>query len=734
MIAGRTGAARFEIVIAGLALGLLLLAQALAAGRIPGTNYYGGDGKMVQAVVLSTYKFGQPFDVTGLSAVQAMGSQVLPKNVWANPSLWPFALLDREAAPDVSAVIALGIFALCCYLMCRCFDLAVVPSAIAAQLCIALFAPAVFVIHTPTNFCLSPVDAVVYAPYLIAFGLVARLRPGSRPALAPTALSVSALILYSVYADPLFTMIPAVTWVLPFLVVVFWPFEKKAMVLRMAALACMLAVLVLSGIAEYLYTLSQYTARVQFPAVFDRPREAIYVSAMTYSPNMKYIYLACFAGWFLGMRTLEGRPRVLVASGLAAFAGFAVYSVVYLLLLNAVWVPPIPIYLEHCLLPLYAAGMVAGVCGGLRWLASQSAGSPPRWLQSERVSLAAVLAAVAFLPAWVVKYSLTDAKMMPSLYLPWPNQPELMDLLARNVSQAPGQPFKGSVNFVPYAEDYDEVLDDAWARGFATVNEYSQLVTPPSMYFVHKLLDRDVRHQLNRYDFFWSNGKYSPQYWKAQQSLGVRYVVFRRQLPGEFTSGLPPPIRFPYRKTRVGSEQTGDWYVYELPHPNLGNYSPTEVVVRPKAAEVMATLGEKDFDSTRQVVLPEAIDKPLAVARDMTFSRIRGGIHVSGKSDGTSLVVLPQQYSHCLRARGKDVRVVRANLMMAAIVFTGTLDTDIEFEYGLLSPSCRRQDIADVKTMAMRIDLRQPHLAGDRLFPDHRTARAKLRAAFAAFQ
>jgi hypothetical protein len=60
-----------------------------------------------------------------------------------------------------------------------------------------------------------------------------------------------------------------------------------------------------------LYTLAQYTARVQYAYAFDRPREAVYISAMTHSHNMRYFYLACMLGWLVGLLTLRGRLSVL---------------------------------------------------------------------------------------------------------------------------------------------------------------------------------------------------------------------------------------------------------------------------------------------------------------------------------------------------------------------------------------------------------------------------------------
>jgi hypothetical protein len=39
-------------------------------------------------------------------------------------------------------------------------------------------------------------------------------------------------------------------------------------------------------------------------------------------------------------------------------------------------------------------------------------------------------------------------------------------------------------------------------------------------------------------------------------------------------------------------------------------------------------------------------------------------------------LLLPQRFSHCLRARDSSVRFVRANLMMAGMIFAGDIDTD----------------------------------------------------------
>ena len=174
------------------------------------------------------------------------------------------------------------------------------------------------------------------------------------------------------------------------------------------------------------------------------------------------------------------------------------------------------------------------------------------------------------------------------------------------------------------------------------------------------------------------------------------------------------------------------WHVYEIPHPNTGDYSPTQVMTAQSGAEIAAMMAEPNFDFTRQVVLSAQVSQPLVPARDMRLSLIRGGLHVSGHSDGSSLVALPLQFSHCLRARDERVRLVRANLMMTGMIFSGVVDTDIVFDYGIFSPQCRAADLADMRQLDLRIALPLRRVTDGSLFPDWRGALATLKAAASA--
>jgi hypothetical protein len=739
-----------EPVVAIVALLFLITAQIIFSATVHGTNYLGADGKLAQATILAAFRFGRWLEVTNVSPVAGVGSQLLPMNVWLNPSYWPFAFVDKEIAADASAVIALSIFAIGCYVMARCFDVPVVPSLLAAQASIALFAPSAMFLQLSTVFCLTVGHAVVYAPYMIALGLLGRLEPGSWRAFAIITVGIAAALFYSIACDPLWSMICGFAWAAPFAVVTFASLHPRTVLVRCAALGAFFVLLLVSGWATYLYTISQYTARVQFSESLDRVRAPdINLSVLYYSPYVKYFYFACAAGWVMGLLTLRGRPRIFVLAGLVAAGALLIYDVIYLLPLKVAWRLPLPVYIEHSLFALFTATAAAGYWGLLargawagRWLVTrlmrrgglnvphlpEATGVPaPTRVRYAAIGLSILVAAA--IPVAVANWALTRGPAYAEYYHDnWSDEPELQQFLVDSVGQAVDRPYRGSIHFWGFADPTIYTIMTLWTRNIHTVEEYSQLVTPPAGYFLYALFLKSVN--LN---WFVPMPSVSPEtFWNTLQLFGTRYFVTddeRRTFanPDKFGRLVATLPRRPIAQFR---QPPGNWFVFELPNPNVGDYSPTDVTTARTGAETVEILNRPDFDFRRQVVLETKPDQPLVPAREIRLSRIRGGLHVTGRSDGTSLVILPQQFSHCLRARDARVRFVRANLMMAGMIFSGAIDTDIRFDYGLFSPACRRADLADLKQLDLKVDLRSEHLAGDRPFLNWGNIWPRLRSAF----
>jgi hypothetical protein len=678
---------------------------------IPGINYAGADGKAAQAVILATLEFAKPFHISNLNPLEGMGSQMMPMNVWVNPAYWPFAFFDRQVAAELSGLIAFVCYALACYAMARCFDVPRLPSIAAAQLSLMLFGPAALALVFAVVYVSIPGLAVVYAPHMLAFGLLARLSP-ARPQVFVIGTGLFALLFYSFYCDPLWTLVSGIAWIVPFAVVMFSPLRRDTILVRCSVLGACVGLLLVSGAVEYAYSLSQYTARVQFPDLLRRPPDAVFASAVVSSKYAKYFYYACVPGWAIGMGLLRGRPRTLVLAASISAVALSAYAAAFLNL-GGNWPLPLPLYLEHALFPLFWTAALAGYWGGVEALVARgvlplavvsASGERPRLPALPSKQSATVMAIVAMgvaliiptvaigtvsiYPKWKVKYWQEN----------WPEQPELNQFLASNIGLRNDRRFRGTALF--YTNQYDEFLtiDSLWAAGVPTANEYSQLVTPQSIYFINQLFHQPLTFELNWFRPWSGDGNF-PLLFKTLRALGVRYVAGYERFAVAEAAQLPSTT-LP-RRPLAGPP--GGWRVYELPDVNAGNYSPTGEIMAESGAEILTNLRSSTFEYRDQVVLSTAVSEALTPARNVRMSIVRGGLHVSAQSDGTSLLLLPQQFSHCLRAHDDRVRLVRANLIMTGLIFSGRVDTDISFDYGILSPRCRRADFADLKQLQIKL-------------------------------
>jgi hypothetical protein len=696
----------------------LLGAQLLLVTSIPGTSYDGADGMAAQAEILTTMEFARPFDITNLNPLQGLFPQMMPMNVWVNPAYWPFAFFRKELAADISGIVALIWYAVACYLMARLFDLPRLPSIIAAQLSIMLLAPAAKALAFAAVFISIPGLAVVYAPHLLALGLLARLSP-KRPQVLIVGAGILVLLFYSLYCDPLWTMVSGVAWIVPFGVVAFGSLRRDTILVRCAVLGGCVAVLALSGALEYVYSLSQYTARVQFPELLQRPRAFETTSVFFVSKYAKYFYWACVPGWALGLWLLQGRPRILVLAAVVSALSFLAYAAAYLHSTGNWWLP-VPIYIEHALFALFWTGAIAGYWGGLEalvasarhWTHAADRAGPgagfkrvrlPSLSPGQAAAATAIMAvaAASIVPAVPTAKTLRYPKELVKYWHEgWPDEPELRQFLETNIGYRVDQRFRGSVFFYTFGYDEFLTLDGLWVARVPTATEYSQLVTPQAIYFVHELIKRNLAYDLNWFRPWINTGGPSfSMLFRTFRALGVRYLGGYEPLHISDMQDFQP-TSFPRRQP---GNPPGRWVIHEIPDINVGNYSPTEVTIGRSAAETIAALGAPSFDFTRQSVLSAEIRDHLVPARDMKLSVIRGGLHVAGRTDGTSLVVLPLQYSNCLRAHDDRARLVRVNLIMTGIIFSEAIDTDISFDYGIFSPGCRRGDFADVKRLGIKL-------------------------------
>src|SRR5262249_10721341 len=141
--------------------------------------------------------------------------------------------------------------------------------------------------------------------------------------------------------------------------------------------------------------------------------------------------------------------------------------------------------------------------------------------------------------------------------------------------------------------------------------------------------------------------------------------------------------------------------VYEYSDANVGNYSPTNVLVARDAPGILQHIWSASFDPRQSIVLSERIEEPLVEATSGKIFFERGAIRVQAASRGRSLLLLPVQYSHCLVLSDVRASLLPANLIQTALLFRGTIDLRIHLAYGLFRPGCRNQDLADLPELGI---------------------------------
>jgi len=126
------------------------------------------------------------------------------------------------------------------------------------------------------------------------------------------------------------------------------------------------------------------------------------------------------------------------------------------------------------------------------------------------------------------------------------------------------------------------------------------------------------------------------------------------------------------------------------------------VVIARDAPSILRHLWNSSFDPRQSVILPEGIEQPLVPASGGKIFFERGVVRVQAESRGRSLLLLPLQYSRCLAlSEAVKAKLLPANLVQTAVLFQGSIDLGIHFEYGLFRPGCRKQDLADLAELGI---------------------------------
>jgi hypothetical protein len=692
-----------RLTFAIFAVSLLALTPLAFYSKLP-LVFYRHDG----TYLLTLAAMQRTWAITGWNLtsnpLQGIGGLALPQRALLDPSLW----VTTQLSPSTGPVVAMTLYAAAlafaiCWLGMR-LGLGALPSVAAAWIGLLLAFPYVYP-SLGLDF-LWTVPA--YIPFIVldvaAFLLLLELGRGPPAADAARALGIGAILAYEFVQYPNFV---------PVSLVVLGCFGVMAMVAaasmreRVVKLGCgmVLAGLALIVFGRFLYGLWGFSKATFFWYEFWPRATGLRDQSFLIADDSRWpawlVYGLSLVGAFHA--AFRGTP---LARTIAR--GFLLLGVGVLILVLATsqggWKGPRVAYIDIFLFPFYCVFAAHGATA-----AATALGLPklpianfPRRDTIGSLILCAVpwLVLLDYAPPPLERPFVRNVNP----YIWPPAETPVSQFLAREIALQPGQPFRGRIASIAGSDfepewisaplitqhNYDVVnlflsgndhrLYGLWYYGIPTLLEGNQFSSP----FFHLVNARLLN----------APGAIDTRSWETQSIvndrvmalLGVRYLLSDKLLPE----------RTPVLSYRL--VQGRDLYVYSVPDPNVTGYAVTQTRRATDAQGAINLLADASLDPRKVAVLTEAVELPALVpARQSALVVERGGYRIEADSPGTSLLVLPAEYSHCLRADltasgATPPRLLRVNLAMAAILFSGEVKGILKLRYGPLSSSCRIED------------------------------------------
>ena len=293
----------------------------------------------------------------------------------------------------------------------------------------------------------------------------------------------------------------------------------------------------------------------------------------------------------------------------------------------------------------------------------------------------------------------------------------IVDRLREEVALRPGDSFRGSVAtilgakrgslrrllglpeasplapgkheaFLSYAiasTGNDHTLLDMWWLDIPTLAEYAQGISRQYMFYMtHFLRDQDDPDDVS------VALPYRPNV-DVLRAMGVRFIIIDRELTD---ADVTLSIKQSFRGAEI--------YLYEIARPNLGNYSPIDIVHVADLDSLRAIIEGNPGILASSALLQTPIEGPFVPARNARMIFEKGAVRITASSNARSMLLLPVQFTHCLTVSDPNVQVLRAGLIFTLIVFDGLLDTRLNWEFNFWGDSnCRAKDVADLRRFGL---------------------------------
>lgn len=379
---------------------------------------------------------------------------------------------------------------------------------------------------------------------------------------------------------------------------------------------------------------------------------------------------------------------------------------------------PNPMYFEYLLWPIYmafACMLLAYIFCFIKWVFQKlNVGFN---LQNRQylihINKTPYVLFLIFSAALAVNYIYLEDEYEPVFAYPQTHPPPIIQYLITHAAIPQNGVFKGyTASFYPKVESkhitdwYQQHYFDAAVLlpkrsyyyrmtgllffNIPTLEKYSPLSSPALFALIHSALKRPIDHEVR--NIFLLTKINIP----LLQALGVKYIITNEQ------------IELPSLKlvvTKFIDEKNGSLYLYNILHSNIANFSPHQFLPLNNINAFLDKVNRQQIDFSKIAYVTSDIPYKLSPLKNAAIYLISDGIHVVASASGTSAVLLPILYSHCLNFsfNGEKPGIFtaqRANLAETLLIFKDNVDVNINYRYGLMKyADCRLEDRNDLKNI-----------------------------------
>lgn len=565
-------------------------------------------------------------------------------------------------------------------------------------------------------FWLQPDYAHLIAIGCFLIGLVLRISGRSIKESVLNGCAFFVLLVWLFLSQPtqLILLLPVLTVFFLIFILTNKPIWSSKSLHQVVVLGATLFILTIFGIFSYLYGLVSYTAAAFFSneLINDRSDQRFISELLFGGTNGKRFF---FIG-LVGLVVAGVRRRINRASIYALFTTLLlIWTYGFLNTHSVQEIGPSANYIEHLVFPFFALGI--GVCFDyvLKLLFRIIASWNIKMISFLRLSggneFSALLIPVLMLGltlSWILNTQDQAFKESTGRPLYPPTETSITKILEKEIGLFGDNKYAGRVVTLtdpPENDVSNSPSDSTWARihrfesfvfgntgnehrgtgfiyfGIPKLSTYDQLLSPALFRFSIEYLsfsqDVQIRNELvlRHIDL------------DIYRMFGIRFVVSNREIE--------------YLEVRETIQLPGNskLFLYDIGVVNVGNYSPTKVVVSESLDESFDIIDSADFDAKVTVVSDVSLGGSFVPATTSSISHKGNDLLVEGTSSGRSILLLPFEFSRCFDVTtrsGARPLLFRANTLLTGVVFTGSVDVWLKYRTGPFHNStCRIQDSKD---------------------------------------